>query len=152
MATFSFKPTRGNPDLIAAVKGNPRAAQIGIRQGMWLLGKDLVKDAKRYILEKPKSGRTYISKTKTGRRKKHIASAKGESPASDTGELWRSLNFLVSGWQRIIYGASAPYANFLENEDKLDRPFLRKALINNRENGKNLLEQEMKRAMEAGMK
>lgn len=149
MATFTFKPTRGNPDIVAELKGNQRAAQIGIRQGMWLLGKDLVKDAKKYILEKPKSGRVYTSRTKSGRRKTHIASAKGESPASNTGQLWRSLNFLVSGWQRIIYGASAPYANFLEREEVLDRPFLRKALINNKQNGKNLLEQEIKKAMEA---
>jgi hypothetical protein len=55
------------------------------------------------ILEKPRFGRVYRI-NRNGRIKIHVASRPGEAPASDTGTLWRSLNYEVSGSDSMQFG------------------------------------------------
>lgn len=85
-----------------------------LRQGMYRIGKDLESTLKRDILKKPKSGRTYTYRTASGRRKRHIASASGETVANRSGNYRRSVGFKV-GSDKIEFGAGAEYAGFLEN-------------------------------------
>ena len=85
-----------------------------LRQGMYRIGKDLESTLKRDILKKPKSGRTYTYRTASGRRRKHIASAAGETVANRSGNYRRSVGFKV-GHEKIEFGAGAEYAGFLEN-------------------------------------
>lgn len=88
----------------------------GIRQGFFQIGHDLVRTAKRDVLKKPKSGRTYlIRRGKTRRR--HVASAPGESPANISGKYRKSIGFKIKGSSQLIFGAGSPsveYAKFLE--------------------------------------
>jgi len=85
-----------------------------LRQGMYRIGKDLESTLKRDILKKPKSGRTYTYRTAGGRRRKHIASAAGETVANRSGNYRRSVGFQI-GHDKLEFGAGAEYAGFLEN-------------------------------------
>lgn len=86
----------------------------GIRQGGYLSGRDLVAFASKKILEKPKSGRTYLIKTRSGRRR-HVASnadtSPPEFPANLSGALRRSLSFRVKGSSELIFGAGDTKSN-----------------------------------------
>lgn len=81
----------------------------------------------RLILETPKSGRTY-----TRRGVSHRASAPGQPPASDTGQLVNSINteFIPSELTGIIH-VSAQHALYLEygTATMAPRPFARRAAI-----------------------
>lgn len=75
-----------------------------LRKDMFAYLRDLKTEANREILRKPKSGRTYIIRTPGGRRKRHVASAPGESHANLSGATRRSLSWKVFGWDRAQFG------------------------------------------------
>jgi hypothetical protein len=99
----------------------PRTAQ-GIREGFFDLGKDLKAVADKEILRKPKRGRTYLVRGPSGRRRRHVASAPGETHANLSGKLRRSMGWRVQGASSLEFGygvgyqaAPAPdYAAFVE--------------------------------------
>ena len=132
-----------------------------IRTAFYEVGKDLVKDAKRYM-DESKSGRTYS--TRLGRSKfrkagimpnrlrsskTHIASAPGEAPAHWTGKLGKSIDFKVIGTDRMDFGVDrirfgCDYAKYLEYKNLIamtgkteskkiaPRPFISRSYNENR--------------------
>lgn len=113
----------------------------GIRQGFFKLGADLKKTANKQILKKPKSGRTYLVRRGKTRRR-HTASATGESPANLSGNYRRSINFKIIGSTRLIFGAGkngVEYAKFLEEGTKNmgERPGLGNAVKKTQRNAVN---------------
>ena len=125
-----------------------------IRYAYYDIGKDLMVEARRLINEKPKHGRQYIKRLGLkGKRlknpQKYTASAAGEAPAVVTGELRKSVNFSVNGWQSMEFGidlshGNAPYAHYLEYKNMIamqgeykrpkPRPFLSGAYNNKKAN------------------
>jgi len=97
----------------------------GMRKALYFIGDRVTRDARRYILDKNKTGRVYLVRIGT-RLKRHQASARYESPANLTGDLQRSLNFSVKGYDEVEVGASTFYAAKLEKI--MDRPYLKKAI------------------------
>ena len=87
--------------------------KAGIRATFFEVGKDLMTTFNQQVLAKNKGGRLYIRVDKAGRRRRHIASAAGQSPANRTGFYRRSAGYLNQTTQ-LLFGASAPYAGFLE--------------------------------------
>ena len=83
----------------------------------------IVRDAQVAIMSPPKSGRVYGS---------HQASAPGEAPATDTGNLANSGTVRRVGWLHFECVFSAEYAQALEfgtpSGKILPRPFLRPAV------------------------
>lgn len=84
-------------------------------------------------LDKPGTGRVY--KTRWG---EHRASAPGDTPARNTGELQRSITYEVRRDGDEVYGvigSSVDYAIHLEfgTSRMAARPFLRPALENNKD-------------------
>jgi len=75
-----------------------------IRAAWFDLGRDLKNEANKEILRKPKSGRVYIIRMKGGRKKRHVASAPGETHANLTGKLRRSVSWKVYSYQRMEFG------------------------------------------------
>lgn len=67
---------------------------------------------------KPKTGREY--KRKGGG--VHIASAPGESPASDQANLYPSIHSVYPSTLEAVIGTNVPYAPILEAADGLNRP------------------------------
>jgi hypothetical protein len=131
-----FEQDPANKMVYVRLKSLTREVVRGIRQAYYQIGRDLKAYAKKGILNKKgKSGTTYYSlqkrkNKKTGKdmdvRVSHKASAPGEFPANQTGELQRSVNFVVRGAEQLEFGAgsnqtqtgrsigNAPYAAALE--------------------------------------
>lgn len=78
-----------------------KLTEDGVRRAYYQMGKTFRKYASEKILGGPKSGRIYSR----GNGHKHQASAPGEFPANDKGNLRRSLNFLVTGSEKLTFGA-----------------------------------------------
>lgn len=136
---MKIKSSVNGDKLLIETKDIANMTRRGIRQGMFMLGAELKKTANRQILEKPKSGRTYlIRRGKT--RRKHVASAPGESPANRSGDYRRSVNFKLIGSTKLIFGAGdneVNYAGFLESGTKNmePRPGLGNAVKESQRNG-----------------
>lgn len=95
--------SRGRKVLIKA-KELKRLTRRSIRHGWFELGADLKRTANREILRKPKSGRTYYVSGPSGRRRRHVASAPGETHANLSGELRKSLSWKVRGYTQLEFG------------------------------------------------
>ena len=101
-----FKPRsrRENADFFAQVSGLEQITERAIRQAWFAFGKDLKANANAEILRKPKSGHVYFIRTKGGRRRRHVASAPGETHANRAGRLRRSISWKVHGHQSMRFG------------------------------------------------
>ena len=128
---------KGAKNLVGGkIKNLDMATRAGIRQGLYNLGSNLKQTSSKEMLKRNKTGRVYRYK---GRR--HQASARGETAANRSGKLRKSIDFQVQGSEGLRFGASAPYAEFLENPSKLDRPTLRDSMKKNYIVGANYIEQ-----------
>jgi len=121
------------------------------RQAFYKIGKDLLADSRASILERPKTGRTYVI-YRNGRRRTHIASAPEEAPANLTGQLRRSIDFLVhGGGNEMEFGAETDYARALElgnPKGNLEpRPYLRPSIDGNNRNIIAHFEREIKKGI-----
>lgn len=110
-----------------------------VRQALFQYLRELKSVTNKEILRKPKSGRTYIVRTKGGRRRRHIASAPGETHANRSGKTRRSLSWKVFGWDkgRFGYGISTnasnvapPWAVYMAFDDGGSNPSNRPSLEN----------------------
>jgi len=113
----------------------------GIRKGFYFIGRDLVKESRRLINKKPKSGLYYIVNEGLGGKilkhpRLHKASAPGEAPAVITGKLRKSVTFEVKNYNLLIFGSTIEYGESLENgAGRLrSRPFLYPAILNKNKN------------------
>lgn len=75
-----------------------------IRRAWFALGRDLKRATNAEILRKPKSGRVYVVRGPSGRRRRHVASAPGETHANLFGSLRRSLSWKVHGTRSLEFG------------------------------------------------
>lgn len=112
----------GDSRLFARLGTTNDGVRRAIRQGFFLLGRDLRQTASAEILRRPKSGQTYVIRTPGGRRFRHTASAPGETHANLSGRLRRSIGFQIHGARSMDFGygvdpnGPAPdYAPFVEN-------------------------------------
>ena len=109
-----IEPTGNRRSLESAVDLSKRT-NVGIQLGLYKSGKDLQATFNQQVLDKgSKTGRIYIIRDRLGRRRKHQASAAGQSPANRTGNYRRSVGWNVNGSNELIFGNSAEYAGFLE--------------------------------------
>ncbi len=100
----------------------PQEVKRGIRRGAYLIGKELVKETRERINDKPKGGRTYkiykgIGGRSLNRPRLHKASAPNEAPAVITGRLRKTIDFKVRGSKSLEFGAGSSqvkYARILE--------------------------------------
>lgn len=130
-----------------------------IRQSYYDLGKELVKESKRLILDPPKTGRVYRIKRNV-RVTRHQASAPGEAPANLRGNLRRSINFIVHGDGKMEFGSEdktdknvpVPYGKALEKGHAftsrrkiLPRPYLITSIRSNMRNAQTYFKHHYKR-------
>lgn len=88
--------------------------RFGVEKALWRSGKDITAEFSRQVLAKDKRGRLYIRMIKGGARRRHIASAPGQTPANMTGNYRKSSGFSVDGAHQLTFGNSAAYAGHLE--------------------------------------
>lgn len=105
----------GNKKAFDSVKKAPRITIEGIRQAFFQIGKDHIDELNRQMLSRDKEGRFYNVRTRTGRRRRHRASAAGQTAANRTGRMRKGRGFQLSGSDQLEFGIrGAPYASFLE--------------------------------------
>ena len=135
---------------VLKIKNLDKLTKAGVQFASYTSANGLVKATSAEILRKPKGGKTYIRRDKAGRRRRHVASAAGETHANMTGRLRRSLSFKVNPTQiEFGYGVTkndAPkYAAFVENgTSKMGaRPSLLNGIKSQRRNFQNNYEREI---------
>ena len=141
---MSFNRISG--DIIATTKViiPIKATERQLRHALFEVGNYYKRSANKAILNKAaKTGRIYIVRSRTGRKRKHRSSARGQSHANLTGELRRSIGWKVSGSKRLLFGygitADAPvYAHAVEIT--MNRPSLANAVKAERRNTMNAIE------------
>lgn len=105
---------RGNEKSFKSAIGIKANTNFGIQKSLYQSGKDLKATFNRQVLAKDKTGTVYIRRNKAGARRRHQASAEGESPANRTGNYRRSTGFYVNGGNELVFGNAAKYGGFLE--------------------------------------
>ena len=102
--TVKFIQSRQNDRVFAKIEGVERLTKRGLRQGMFKAGQGLRAEASREILKGKKTGKIYIRRDRSKRRRRHQASAAGETHANLSGMLRRSLSFQLRGSSEIEFG------------------------------------------------
>lgn len=147
MTTVTFKTPRGTDRTFIRLSQGAIITERGIRKAWFRVGQDLKRTANTEVLKKPKGGRTYIIRTASGRRRRHVASAPGETHANRSGRLRKAIEWRVRGDQLdfgygIIGGSDSPdYASFVEEGTRRmkPRPTLRNSIESNRRNAEQHL-------------
>lgn len=121
----------GLVEVVKALETYGQRASKQIADAIELTALDVEADAKKSINRGTKSGRTY---EKFKPRRTHRASAPGEAPAGDTGELARRITAEKERELRWSVGADLPYGRYLEfgTMKIAERPWLRPAIERNR--------------------
>lgn len=119
------------------------AVYKGVRGAIVETAYEIHNDAKKSLNEGGKSGKTY---KKYRPRRTHKASAKGEAPATDTGNLVNSIKVNEQIGLKAQVQAGAKYAGYLE--DDLDRPFMQPAY----EENLDFLDKELNKAIDKAFK
>jgi len=110
-----LRPGPGNKKAFKSVRDAPGVTRRAIRQAYFKIGKDHTEELSRQMLEKNKRGRIYIRINKAGRRRRHRASAPGQTAANLTGNMRRNRGFQLKGSDQMEFGIrDTPYAEFLE--------------------------------------
>jgi len=111
----------GSDTILLKIQHAGELTKQGIRQGFFSLGRDLKAMANEDILRRPKKGRTYVVRGPSGRKRRHVASAPGESHANLSGKARRSIGWKVYGAERLEFGYGAgpdtppDYVDYLEH-------------------------------------
>lgn len=120
----------GDKELADALRRWGKFAQNEINEAIDATAMNVHSDAVKSIQRGTKSGRTY---RKYEPNREHQASAPGEAPSSDTGELAGSIQ-IIDRLDVAYVGSDLDYAEFLEfgTSDMQERPWLRPAVEKNR--------------------
>jgi HK97 gp10 family phage protein len=147
---FKIVPTSETERTLLIISNMPIKTKSGMRQGLFKFGTLLKKTLQADILKKPKGGREYFIR-RGGRRFRHIAAADGETPANITGRLRKSVDFKVSGSNRMEFGYdnSVDYGLYLElGTRKMGaKPGIKNAIDKNLQNGINIISNEINKGM-----
>lgn len=152
---MTIKLDRNSTKAVARIKGMRKLTRSGVEFAAYTSGRGLVRTTSKEILKKPKGGRTYIRRDKAGRRRRHVASAPGETHANLTGKLRRSLGFRVDPRQLefgygVENGDAPEYAGPIEfgRRGAAARPSLRNGIKAERRNFQNNFEREIGKRLE----
>ena len=106
--------------VVLRLKNLGKLTKSGIEYAAHTSSVQLLRAINKEILRKPKGGRTYFITNRSGAKRRHIASAPGETHANLSGKLRRSLGF-KSSFSEIeigygVYRGDAPeYAEAVEH-------------------------------------
>lgn len=125
---------------VLALKTLGPKSKRALRRSLFEFSKDLIKTARKSIIDPPKSGRVYLVRLR-GRAVRHQASAPGQPPANLSGALKDTITTRLHGVSQLRFeagSASVPYAAPLELGNKKGtlkpRPYLIAAIEKNDKN------------------
>lgn len=132
--SFNLHINRKNNNALANVSRN---AKKEFGKGLAKMAISISNDAKSSIARGAKTGKIYKRKNIT-----HQASAPGQAPATDTGNLISNINVDTSEQTNFIYYviSRAPYSKVLEygGSKMAPRPFLHPAVVRNKDKIKDI--------------
>ena len=102
--SFTLKDGTGNSRVFERLEITEAITRKTRRQAWFGLGQQLRKSANSEILRKPKGGKTYIVRGPSGRKRRHVASAPGETHANRSGTLRKSIGWKVRGTDQMDFG------------------------------------------------
>ncbi len=102
--SFRVIDAHGNERVFGQIEGLPTITRKAMRRCWYAFGKDLKAEASKEIMRRPKSGRVYLIRTKSGRLRRHVASKPGETHANFSGAMRRSLSWKVTGFDSLEFG------------------------------------------------
>lgn len=106
---------QGGTGFHRSAEGIAAHTREGLERAWWFSAKDIQAEFSRQVLDrKSKTGRIYYRRDKAGRRRKHQASAPGQTPANRTGQYRKGFDFIARGAEQLVIGDDAPHAEFLE--------------------------------------
>ncbi len=110
-----------NREIFLSLENIEENTRRGIRQGFFRLGRLLEKNLRKETIKKNKTGRLYRNgRTATGRKRRHRASAPGQTPAKRSGNYTKNIGYQIKGSETLEFGIrdGADYAKFLEDGTK----------------------------------
>lgn len=107
---IKVREDRENKTTFISIDDATPRVRRGLKTALHNIGRENTRFCRQLIRKPPKTGRVY---TIGGSR--HQASAPGEAPANQSGELARKIGFRVSGWSFMKFGDRAKHGKFLEN-------------------------------------
>ena len=116
-----IKEGKNNREIFLSLENIEDNTRRGIRQGFFRLGRLLELNLRAEVMKKNKTGRIYpAGRTKTGRKRRHRASAPGQTPANFSGNYRKNIGYQLHGSESMEFGVrdGAPYAEFLEDGTK----------------------------------
>ena len=133
---LDIKILKEGKEAIKSSKTIAARTRFGVEKALWRSGKDIQTEFRKQVLEKNKTGRIYIRRIKGGARRRHRASAPGETPANRTGNYRRRFDFSVDGAHQLSIGNTAEYSGFLElgTRRMKQRPGLRNSIRSSERN------------------
>jgi len=118
---MKLEEASSNKDILLSLENIDENTRQGIRQGFFRLGRLLQMNLRKEVIKRNRTGRIYRNgRTKTGRLRRHRASAAGETPANRSGNYRKNIGFQIKGSETMEFGIrdGAPYAEFLEDGTK----------------------------------
>ena len=146
----SIKIDKLSRETVLKINTLGRLTKRQIEFAAWTSARGLQGATSQEILRRPKSGRVYVRRDRLGRRRRHVASAPGETHANMTGRLRRSLSFRVNPREiefgyGVTKGDAPDYAASVEFGTKRTaaRPSLQNGINGERRNMMNNFEREI---------
>lgn len=126
---FEFKLDKKNRRVELRIRNLSKSTIRGIHQGFFELGSALRADLNREVLAKDKKGRVYHVRTRAGvtgvgKRRRHRASAPGQTPANLSGNYRRNIGYQIHGSNKMEFGIrdGIQYAKPLEEGTNIMKP------------------------------
>ncbi len=108
MSLFDVKLDPDSKKVFVKLELNATGTRRALRQAWFEVGRHVHRTTNREILRRPKGGRTYLVRSRSsGRRRRHVASAPGETHANMFGDLRKSLGWKIRGDQGGEFGYGA---------------------------------------------
>lgn len=143
-----MKPDPDNAAAIKSIDNIAKDMKHGLRQGMGRVGIELIKTANAAILDKASKTGKVSTVTRGRSRRRHRASAPGESFASLSGAARKQLGFDVNGAKGLQFGfrkdVNTEYTEILET--KLNRPTLLNSITKVKPDVIKILNKSLKKA------
>ena len=96
---IGIKVERGGSGFYRSAEGIAAHTQLGLERAWWMSAKDIQSTFDKQVLDKSsKTGRIYFRRIKGGRKRRHQASAPGESPAKQP-RAQTAISTVVGGGQ-----------------------------------------------------
>jgi hypothetical protein len=131
---ITIKASQKTKEVLVKIPGHLMRHKKALEKSLHEIGDDVVKETVRLIKSPPKTGIHYPDLP-------NRSSAPGEAPANQSGDLAKSVDYIVRSPYEMTVGEEMEYGKFLEDGTRRmkPRPHLIKAIQNKSQDGVNTI-------------